>query len=67
MENNMQMIDVLKRLAELDAKNSTIIKESAVEECSPMGMMTAPMDEEGADALAIEPTSAPAAPARVTF
>ena len=63
MENNMQMIDVLKRLAELDAQNPNIIKESAVEECGPMGMMTTPMDEEGADALAIEPTATPAAPA----
>ena len=34
------MIDVLKRLAELDANNPNIIKESlAVEECGPMGMM----------------------------
>jgi hypothetical protein len=41
--NNMQMIDVLKRLAELDANNPNIIKESqAVEECGPMGMMNAP-------------------------
>jgi hypothetical protein len=63
MENNMQMIDVLKRLAELDAQNPNIIKESAVEECGPMGMMTTPMDEEGADALAIEPTATPVAPA----
>jgi len=43
--NNMQMIDVLKRLAELDATNpnvvpaKTTIKESAIEECGPMGMM----------------------------
>jgi hypothetical protein len=36
----MQMIDVLKRLAELDANNPNIIKESqTVEECGPMGMM----------------------------
>ena len=41
----MQMIDVLKRLAELDATNpnvvpaKTTIKESAIEECGPMGMM----------------------------
>jgi len=38
------MIDVLKRLAELDAKNpnvKTVIKESAdVAECGPMGMMS---------------------------
>jgi len=41
--NNMQMIDVLKRLAELDANNPNIIKESqSVEECGPMGMMGAP-------------------------
>ena len=34
------MIDVLKRLAELDANNPNIIKESsAVQECGPMGMM----------------------------
>jgi hypothetical protein len=26
-ENNMQMIDVLKRLAELDADNPNIVKE----------------------------------------
>jgi hypothetical protein len=38
----MQMIDVLKRLAELDATNSNIIKESfEVAECGPMGMMGA--------------------------
>lgn len=37
------MIDVLKRLAELDANNPNIIKESqAVEECGPMGMMSSP-------------------------
>lgn len=36
----MQMIDVLKRLAELDAKNPSVIKESTeVAECGPMGMM----------------------------
>jgi len=36
----MQMIDVLKRLAELDANNSNIVKENAsMEECGPMGMM----------------------------
>jgi len=33
------MIDVLKRLQELDANNSNVIKESTVEECGPMGMM----------------------------
>lgn len=34
------MIDVMKRLAELDAANPNIIKESqAVEECGPMGLM----------------------------
>lgn len=34
------MIDVLKRLAELDSKNPNIIKESVeVAECGPMGMM----------------------------
>ena len=37
----MQMIDVLKRLAELDSTNPNVIKENAsVEECGPMGMMT---------------------------
>jgi len=36
----MQMIDVLKRLAQLDAKNPNVIKEGAqVQECGPMGMM----------------------------
>jgi hypothetical protein len=36
----MQMIDVMKRLAELDANNPNIVKESqAVEECGPMGIM----------------------------
>ena len=35
------MIDVLKRLAELDAKNPQVVKENnqPVEECGPMGMM----------------------------
>lgn len=34
------MIDVLKRLAELDANNPNIVKENAsMEECGPMGMM----------------------------
>ena len=34
------MIDVLKRLAELDANNPNIVKENvSVEECGPMGMM----------------------------
>jgi hypothetical protein len=35
----MQMIDVLKRLAQLDAKNSKVVKEGQVQECGPMGMM----------------------------
>jgi hypothetical protein len=36
----MNMIDVLKRLAELDDKNPNIVKENAnLEECGPMGMM----------------------------
>jgi len=36
----MQMIDVLKRLAELDSTNPTIVKENSnLEECGPMGMM----------------------------
>lgn len=39
MENNMQMIDVLKRLAELDSNNPNVIKESTeVAECGMMGM-----------------------------
>jgi hypothetical protein len=39
MENNMQMIDVLKRLAELDSNNPSVIKESTeVAECGMMGM-----------------------------
>lgn len=34
------MIDVMKRLAELDAKNPKVVKEDAqVQECGPMGMM----------------------------
>lgn len=34
------MIDVMKRLAELDSKNTNIVKENAqVQECGPMGMM----------------------------
>jgi hypothetical protein len=35
----MQMIDVLKRLAQLDAKNPNVVKEGQVQECGPMGMM----------------------------
>ena len=36
----MQMIDVLKRLAELDSTNPNVIKENtSVEECGPMGMI----------------------------
>ena len=36
----MQMIDVMKRLAELDSTNNNVIKESAgIKECGPMGMM----------------------------
>lgn len=36
----MQMIDVLKRLAELDAKNPNMISENTeVAECGPMGLM----------------------------
>jgi len=36
----MQMIDVMKRLAELDSANNNVIKENAsLEECGPMGMM----------------------------
>jgi hypothetical protein len=46
-KNNMQMIDVLKRLAELDAKNPNIVKES-----------TQPMDIEecGDDMMSAEPS-----------
>ena len=34
------MIDVMKRLAELDSTNNNVIKESAgIKECGPMGMM----------------------------
>jgi len=36
----MQMIDVMKRLAELDSTNPNIVKEDAnLAECGPMGMM----------------------------
>ncbi len=36
----MKMINVLQRLAELDAKNPQVVKEStSVQECGPMGMM----------------------------
>jgi hypothetical protein len=56
-ENNMQMIDVLKRLAELDADNPNIIKESQqVEEC---GMMPGMVPEMGMD-IAPEKPSMPA-------
>lgn len=56
-ENNMQMIDVLKRLAELDAKNPNIVKESTqVEEC---GMMPGMVPEMGMD-IAPEKPSMPA-------
>jgi hypothetical protein len=56
-ENNMQMIDVMKRLAELDAQNPNIIKESTqVEEC---GMMPGMVPEMGMD-LAPEKPSMPA-------
>ncbi len=35
------MIDVMKRLAELDAKNPQVVKENAsVQECGPMGIMS---------------------------
>jgi hypothetical protein len=37
----MQMIDVMKRLAELDANNSNVVNENAqVAECGPEGMMS---------------------------
>jgi hypothetical protein len=36
----MQMIDVIKRLAELDSQNPNIVKENlGLDECGPMGMM----------------------------
>ena len=35
------MIDVLKRLAELDSQNPNIVKENlGLDECGPMGMMS---------------------------
>jgi hypothetical protein len=56
-ENNMQMIDVLKRLAELDADNPNIVKEGLqVEEC---GMMPEMMPGMGMD-IAPEKPSMPA-------
>jgi len=44
----MQMIDVLKRLAELDANNSNVVYETKVSECGPMAMggMEMPVVEE---------------------
>jgi len=33
------MIDVMKRLAELDSTNPNVVKENAVAECGPMGIM----------------------------
>ena len=37
----MQMIDVLKRLAELDSQNPNIVKENlGLDECGPMSMMS---------------------------
>ena len=37
----MQMIDVIKRLAELDSQNPNIVKENlGLDECGPMGMMS---------------------------
>ena len=36
----MQMIDVIKRLAELDSQNPNIVKENlGIDDCGPMGMM----------------------------
>jgi hypothetical protein len=56
-ENNMHMIDVLKRLAELDAKNPNIVKESAqVGEC---GMMPGMVPDMGMN-IAPEKPSMPA-------
>jgi hypothetical protein len=44
-ENNMQMIDVMKRLAELDSNNPNIVKEGLqVEECGMMPEMMPGMD-----------------------
>ena len=42
------MIDVLKRLAELDANNSNVVYETKVSECGPMAMggMEMPVVEE---------------------
>lgn len=49
------MIDVLKRLAQLDANNPNVIKESAqVQECGPMGMM------DGMPGMSIDKPSVPA-------
>ena len=39
---NMQMIDVLKRLAELDNKSTNDVKKDKVEECGPMGDVETP-------------------------
>jgi hypothetical protein len=56
-ENNMQMIDVMKRLAALDSQNPNIVKESAqVDEC---GMMPGMVPEMGMD-MAPEKPSMPA-------
>jgi hypothetical protein len=56
-ENNMHMIDVMKRLAELDSQNPNIVKESAqVDEC---GMMPGMVPEMGMD-LTPEKPSMPA-------
>ena len=51
------MIDVLKRLAQLDAKNSKVVKESTVRECGPMGMMD---DMPGMHGMMAEKPSVPA-------
>jgi hypothetical protein len=53
-ENNMQMIDVMKRLAELDSQNPNIVKESTqVEEC---GMMPGMVPEMGMDPTPEKPS-----------
>lgn len=61
-ETNMQMIDVLKRLAELDAQNPNIIKESTqVEECGmvpEMGLdMMPPMETKPSQPASINMTA----------
>ena len=55
----MQMIDVLKRLAQLDANNKNVVKEAQVDECGPMGMM---------DSMpSMMPVEKPATPANINI